>query len=367
VLRAPRFVPVFFANDQDADAIHQLTDFDQRIGATSYWVATTSEYGVGAATATAAVMLAENAPAAIDDAAIQAWLAGKLNSDDPAWPTPDDTTVYVLHYPVDTVVTLTTITLPNAMGPQQSCIGFAAYHDMIALDAAHGGRNVPMAVMPRCTAVGPLIGLQAATGAESHELIEAATDPYWRVNPAYWTTDDMHHFWSLALGGEVGDLCALNPDAFIKLPGTVYEVQRTWSNQAILAGHDPCVPQLLSQAYVNAAPVLNDDVTISTGGQTITMKGVKILVGQTKTIDVDLFSDAPTGGPWSVAVADYAAAVLGAPQLLSLSLDRTTGQNGDRLRLTITPVAAGPNNMSIFVLSSSLGTQFNTWYGLVGN
>jgi hypothetical protein len=68
-----------------------------------------------------------------------------------------------------------------------------------------------------------------------------------------------------------------------------------------------------------------------------------------------------------VAVEDYAAAVLGAPQLLALSLDGTTGENSDRLRLTITPVAAGPNNVSIFILSSSLGTQINTWYGVVGN
>ena len=81
-------------------------------------------------------------------------------------------------------------------------------------------------------------------------------------------------------------------------------MQRTWSNKAAPAGHDPCVPALPGEVYFNAAPVLNDNITVDVIGQTSRCKGVKIAVGETKTIEIDLFSDAATGGPWTVAVQD---------------------------------------------------------------
>jgi hypothetical protein len=42
-------------------------------------------------------------------------------------------------------------------------------------------------------------------------------------------------------------------------------------------------------------------------------KGVKIPVGQSKTIELDLFSDGDTGGPWLVDVKDYSAQQPGQP------------------------------------------------------
>ena len=48
-------------------------------------------------------------------------------------------------------------------------------------------------------------------------------------------------------------------------------------------------------------------------GTTVMTKGVTIPVGNSKTIEVDLFSDADTGGPWTVAADD----------LLSIDLPRS--------------------------------------------
>jgi len=361
VLEAPKLVPVFFAND-DPTYEASLTDFVNKVGATPYWTTATSEYGVGAATAVAPIMLTETAPALLDDSTIQTWLQGKLDGNDPAWPPPDANTLYVLHYPAGTVVTL-----QSAMGPAQTCVGIGGYHSSTTLDTNHGSMEVPYAVIPRCANFGPLKGLDAVTGAESHELIEAATDPLPQDETAYGQVDDAHIFWELALGGgEVGDMCAQFPKAFTKftdLPD--YEVQRTWSNMSALAGHDPCVPALPGTVYFNAAPVLPDNIAFPGFG---TMKGVKIAIGDSKTIDVDLFSDGDTGGPFDVQAFDFNQ-LMGQPANLELSLDRDSGYNGEILHLTISPQAKGEFGANIFVLMSGQGggAPPNWWIGLVGS
>jgi len=57
---------------------------------------------VGPATALPPVQLTGSAPTTIDVTAIQTWLQGKLDSNDPAWPVNDANTVYILHYPATT-------------------------------------------------------------------------------------------------------------------------------------------------------------------------------------------------------------------------------------------------------------------------
>jgi hypothetical protein len=320
------------------------------------------EYGVGAATATAAVMLTETAPALIDDSDIQTWLAGKLNGNDMAWPVADSNTVYVLHYPAGT-----TITSMGPMGTEKSCQAFGGYHSNITLDPNHGDQNVAYAVVPRCGDFNGFTGVDAVTAAESHELLEASTDPYPQVEPAYASCDDAHLYWLFALGGgETGDMCAQFPGAFTEFDGLPYLVQRTWSNAAAKAGHDPCVPALQGEVYFNAAPVLKDNIVLSDMGQTLSMKGVKIPVGQTKTIEIDLFSDGDTGGPWEVEASDFSA-LLGGSSNMDLSLDRTSGQNGEKLHLTITVNSANSYHSEIFMLKSKLNGQENLWVGLVGN
>ena len=357
VLASPKIVPVFFA-DYDATLAGQVTDLDAKVGATQYWAANVTEYGVGAAVSAMPVKLTEMAPASIDDAAIQTWLAAKLNGNDPAWPAPDANTVYSLHYPVSSMIT---------SGGALSCQDFGGYHANITLDAMHGSMDVAYAVIPSCPNFGAMSLLDATTTTETHELIEAATDPYPMTNPAYITVDSKHAYWSRVLGGgETGDLCAQFGSSFTTFAELPYLVQRSWSNKAALAGHDPCVPSLPGEVYFNTAPVLNDTITAMMFGQSVLLKGVKIPVGQSKTVELDLFSDAATTGPWTVSVKDVSSALMGGPSLLDFSLDKDTGVNGEKLHLTITSKAAGKHGTAAFIIDSLLGAQKTLWIGIVG-
>jgi hypothetical protein len=360
VLASPRLVPVFFANE-DPTFQAGLTDFVTNIGATPYWTAVTSEYGIGPAVATAPVILTEMAPATTDDGTIQTWLAGKLDGNDPLWPVADDNTIYILHYPSGTGITLS-----SPMGTEVSCQTFGGYHNSITLDGAHASLDVAYAVVPECQTFDGIKGIDAVTAAESHEIIEGCTDPYPMSNPAWVQTDDNDIYWDLALGGgEVGDMCAQFPGVFTKFAGFDHTVQRTWSNKAATAGKDPCVPELPGEVYFNTAPVLTDSVKFPGIG---TMKGVNIAVGASKTIELDLFSEGDTGAPWNVTVEDYAVATYMVQQpTMTFSLDNDSGQNGQKLHLTITVLTKGPYyGEGIFLITSSLGPIHTEWLGLVG-
>jgi hypothetical protein len=134
------------------------------------------------------------------------------------------------------------------------------------------------------------------------------------------------------------------------------------------------VPAPSDRAYFNAAPVLDDDVSI--GGTlhwTGTTKGVHIPAGQSRTIEVDLFSTGPTSGPWHVEATDWGtdpdvcgSSSCGAPDL-QLALDQNMGGNGDKLNLTITALRAGAHGGSRFLLKSRLAGYTTYWVGYVGN
>jgi hypothetical protein len=50
---------------------------------------------------------------------------------------------------------------------------------------------------------------------------------------------------------------------------------------------------------------------------------------------------------------------------LTLSLDRTQGQNGEKLHLSITTLKKSQYGAAAFLLTSTLGAQKNVWFGLV--
>jgi hypothetical protein len=355
VLDSPKLVPVFYPNDPLQS---QINDFTDKLGASTYWTAATAEYGVGSATGQSAVVLTETAPTTIDDNGIQTWLAGKLNGDDMAWPTPDQNTLYILHYPANT-----TITQSSGGQTLSSCVDFGGYHNSVTLDAAHNSLEVAYAVIPRCSNFNGLHGIDAVTGAESHEIVEAATDPHPMADTAYGQVDNAHIYWELALGGgETADLCAQFPGVFTKFSGLDYTVQRSWSNASAKAGHDPCVPQPIGEIYFNSAPLVTDSISLSG----FAMKGVKIPVGSSKTIDIDLFSDGDTGGPWDVAVQDFSE-LMGGSATMGFSLDRSSGQNGEKLHLTIDVLKKSPYGAGVFIVVSQLGSRHHWWLGLVGS
>jgi hypothetical protein len=359
VLANPKIVPIFFAND-DAAFTAKLADFTNKVGSTNYWSANVSEYGVGPAVSLAPVQAAEKPSGTIDDSQIQSWLASKLNSNDPAFPPPDKDTLYALYYPKNV-----TITLSGGGPPSQSCTEFGGYHSNLTLDAAHGNMDVAYSVVPHCPGFQGQTELETATSSASHEYIEAATDPFPQTEPAYGQVDNSHIYWLFALGGgEIGDMCAQQQSSFVQFPELDYVVQRSWSNKSANAGHDPCVPAL-AQPYFNSAPVLPDTISLNVG-QVVKVKGVQIPAGQSKTIEVDLFSDAKTAGPWTVSAVDLQALQGGQPEL-GFSFDKSSGVNGEKLNLTIKVIKASQYKAEIFFLTSKLGNQQNLWIGLVGN
>ncbi len=355
VLTAPEVYPVLFTSD-DLGMRTKIKDFSNKVGPTTYWTQISQEYGVGALTSKPAIELDEVLTPIIDDTQIQSWLAAKLNADDVLFPTPNANTLIVVYYPAGV-----SITLPDGQGGvTKSCQqgGFGGYHSNLTLDAAHGNMPVAYAVIPRCGGIGPV------TTAASHELIEAATDPLPLSNtPAYSQVDASHIYWEFALGGgEVGDMCAQNPNAQVTYPEIGFLTQRSWSNASAKASHDPCVPVQAGVPYFNAVPVLPDQLNL--GG--LSMKGVKIPVGGTKTVDIKLFSDAPTGGDFTVEAID-ASNFQGGGQTLDLSFDQDHGQNGQTLHLSINVLSATQYKAEIFMLISSMNGQKNTWVGIVGN
>jgi len=356
VLITPKVHPVFFSGDNPG-IVASTIDFYKKIGPTEYWAATVKEYGVGTLSSGAPIQLNEAAPASTTDDGIQAWLAGKLNANDPAFPTPDANTIIALNYPMGVSI--------NLQG-SKSCQAFLGYHSNLTLDAAHGNRDVAYIVIPRCSQqVTGMSLLDAVTDTGSHELIEASTDPYPQTNGAYGQVDNNHIYWLLALGGgETADMCAQQPNLPYKDPEVGYLVQRSWSNAAAAASHDPCVPAA-NPVYFNSAPLLSDTISLGIGGQTIKIKGVKIPIGSTKTVEIDLFSDAKTSGPWTVKAYDYNDFAGGDPSL-EFAFDADTGQNGQKLHLDITALKKGQYNVEIFYLVSDLDGQQNAWIGVVG-
>ena len=278
----------------------------------------------------------------------------------------------------------TTVSQPNpilgAADPVLSCVAFGGYHDNVAVALTDGGtpQNFSYAVIPTCDT-----DINDLTAVVSHEWVESSTNPYLTSSPtgafeltggpdsAFFTVDENHAVWALLGGGEAGDLCESEGDsAYITPPDVGYTVQRTWSNLLAMGSHDPCAPDLPGAPSFNSAPVLPEMVTFTfalTG--TIHSQGVTIPVGTSKTIEVDLYSDADTGGPWTVTAADVLYAYYGSYGLadsLAFSWDRTSGVNGDKLHLTITVTRESLfGGAHAFMITSTLGSRQAVWPGLI--
>jgi hypothetical protein len=159
----------------------------------------------------------------------------------------------------------------------------------------------------------------------------------------------------------VADLC--RQDLAID-PALGHAVQRSWSNVAAAAGHDLCVPAPAGP-YVGAAQTIGDRVTARYSGSQVPMTGLHVPVGQTRTIAVSLFSDAPTSGPFAVS----AHALGAAPTDVVFTFDRTSGRNGDTVNMTVRVNHDGGDGAGVepFVVEAQLGDRIGRWYGMIGN
>jgi hypothetical protein len=372
VVTAPKVTLVFYPGYPYET---QLEDFAQKAAASTYWASTTQEYGVGPLSYSSALELkGQTAPATISNTEIQTWVQTQIQQG--TFGTPDPQTIYTIFYPQTT-----TVTRPNPVSTLlpalQSCVAFGGYHDNVQVSFGDGGaaQTFAFAVMPTCGT-----DVNSLTAVASHEWVEASTDPFYASGgaffltggpqAAYYSQDPDHLVWDLLGGGEAGDQCEAEGSAiYVTPPDIGYMVQRTWSNLSAQGSHDPCVPAI-GGAFFDAAPVLSETVTVSssiTGD--FTSKGITIPVGQSKTIEVDLFSDGDTGGPWQVSAADLLSTYYGSyglPTSLSFAWDATQGQNGDKLHLTITVTSASViGNAHAFMITSSKDGRQAVWPGLV--
>jgi hypothetical protein len=358
--------------------------FADTVGQTNYWKAATSEYGVAPAACgdTNHVHMSTAAPAQVTDQDIQNMVIANAGgtaavvdaggsaiadagagASPTAWPTPTQNTIYSFFLPPGTSLQIATGQGGSTM---DACAqGIGGYHDQVTV----GGVTTSYAVVPSCTFPGGNTAAQQSTMSMSHELIEAVTDPDPQETMPGYVGFDNGHFgfdWFQEFSSEVGDACELFKQSFFEDQETSpvafdYWVQRTWSNKAGPAGHDPCQPAPATP-YFNVTPLNLDMVTLTLpaqlsangAAQNLQTKGLHIANGATATLDLGFYSDGPTGGPWTLSYT------LGSPisqkkqTYLNVTLDRTSGQNGEKAHAAITVTSVGSLKGELLVFHSTM-------------
>ena len=346
-LTAPKAIVISFPGDPIAADYEAAAS---TIAGSPYWKNTTSEYGVGALTALAPVHLQAAAPASLTDDQIQAVLQRAIDNPANAFPTPDASTIYTILIPNGT-----SATGANG-GTACGAGGFAGYHRSFAL---RNGTTIAYAVIVECQA-----GM-AMTRTLAHELAEAATDPFATSSqPAYVGVGprDLGYVVGSTLGSEVGDMCETTP--VYLLPPDNLKLARIWSNAEAAAGHNPCLPVPPGEAWFFALPAASPpDQVVGTRAKgamaAIAGSGFALAAGASRTVPLGLMSD-PGTAPWTIAVHEVTEA-----GLVTFALDKTTGQAGDVVNLTITAVGDLSGGVP-FAIDSTLGATTHTWLGVVG-
>ena len=360
VLKNPVIVTVTWPGDTQAT---DLETFGDTVGAGSYWKAVTSEYGAAAATSGADdhVHITDAAPASITDTELNSFVAAQLSkTDGTAWPTPaTGNPVYILYLPRTTTLML--------QGQSACAQGVGGYHDSTKVN----GVSVAYAIVPRCGNS----SLDVTTLSASHELAEAATDPYPRSRPAFSGFRDVDLAWEFfqQFQSENGDACEFYRDSELAPADSdlQFTVQRQWSNKSAAAGHDPCVPMFPGETYFNVTPLNTEDIAVdlsALGGDAATMtKGYKIKVGDKRTIPLGFYSDGPLTD-WTIkAVTGGIAGGRSSSSGADLELDVTTGQNGQKAYLTVTVNTAGKTNSELITIVSTRNGTSHYMPILIGN
>lgn len=347
VLASPKLVVVTFADEPLAA---QVESFAGQIGASKYWSAVTAEYGVGAPSFVGAVHVAAPPATTVSTNDLESWLVSQLDGTHADWPAPDGSTIYTIVWPQGKGSGIQVDGAPP-------CGSSPAYHYEVKLP---NGTHVPYAAINRCDPIFGLKGIDYVTAGLSHEWVEATTDPLYASAPAYQAPQE--DAWTLVTGGEVADMCTTTDTVYFKPDDLAFTVQRSWSNAAASAGHDPCVPAPPGP-YFGAAPVLGDTLKGRYYGEVFSTTGVKAAVGASATIPVELFSDAPTDDAFSVKAASFGGANL------DFAWDSQSGKNGDTLQLTVTRKADAPqtSGASFFTITSVMGSRESVWIGAIGD
>ena len=239
VLHHPKLVTITYSNYASTPQVEQFGD---EVVASDWFTSVGREYGVAAGTHAAKVHLGP-APSTLKDTDIEALMHTLVaNHTVPAPAATDNDLLYMIYIPP-------TVTLDASLQ------GFYGYHQVTVLN----GVRFPFAVV-----LDDGSGIDTTTSTAAHELIEAATDPYFVDGQLGWYIDPPNDDPWYLVEGEVADVC--DGEALIRSGN--FAVQRVWSNVAAAAGQSPCVPYDPDSQWIDVSAEPATMPTIPAGGTT---------------------------------------------------------------------------------------------------
>ena len=347
VLKAPVVVTVTWSSDPDAATYNTFGD---TIGATPYWSTIVGEYGVGPLTSVAAdhVSITTAAPTGFSDADLDALVEAHAGVD---WPAPTANTIYAIYMPPGAALYFGGS--PDAGGQDACQQGVGGYHT----SSQH--KNYIYAIMPHCSGFATAdVEISA-----SHELDEAVTDPLPNQGTTAYQGFDNNHLafeFMNQFQDELGDACESFLESTDTTDFTPYTVQRMWSNKSAAAGSHWCVPAV-PEPYYNTTFLASgslDDISVNLspiypGAGMAKSKGFKMALNTTRTIPIGFFSDKATSGPFTIDLQGLIdpqtgmAAPIAQDQngnainngAATITLDKTSGVNGEIANITVKPTA----------------------------
>jgi hypothetical protein len=136
-------------------------------------------------------------------------------------------------------------------------------------------------------------------------------------------------------------------------------VQRSWSNLGAQQGY-PCVP--VATPYFNVMPLFTDQVSYAWNGASGLTEGIHIALGQTKTLELVIFTSETTE-PVTVSAYGYPD-----PSTLNFVFPQTSGVNGDVLEVQVQHLSNDALfGGAPFMLTSVLGNRTHYYFGFVGD
>jgi hypothetical protein len=342
LLTAPKIVTVTWMGDPNAATYEAFGD---AIGTSDYWKAL-SEYGIGAATSGASrhVRIPDAPPTSMTTDLLDSYVAMQVaNAATSGWPANDPNTVYMIYLPQQTVL--------DASDPTAGCDAEQGFHDETGMGAV---QHIVYAVTIQQCQAGDATIVASETQTASHELVEAATDPHTQTDLAYVAFDDDHYAfdqWAMQQD-EVADACEnYDPrDIYEQTTAFPYSIQRYWSNASAAAGHNPCVPHPL-EPYYNVTPLDEVPIAINDKSHKLTSKGFEIPVGTTGTVHLGFYSDAPVDD-WQMNVFEGDSIDPVTTKHLAISIDKTSGKNGDVATVSITVNSAAASNQDFILVTA---------------
>ncbi|MHB8420004.1 MAG: hypothetical protein ACYDCL_18170 [Myxococcales bacterium] len=322
VLTHPQLVTVTFPGLAIAA---QAKGYDDWVASSAWLAQVGRDYGVGNGPAPLEADLDGGPPPWSGSADIAAFLSASFDGGALPPPSPDGGQLYVLFLPPDAPLS----------GLCTAVFGFHA-------QGLYQGLPFAFAIVPDCPAAAT--GYPDPEGFElvaSHEILEAATNPYPAAAGGGWQLVDPSDPWWAPGFGEVADVCE---GQIWQAPDGGPFAQRIWSNsQAALGTGSPCLPTPAAP-YFNVSPTPDAPLTIAAGAS--------------RTVPITGWSTAAVQ-PWELFEMAYFGDFDPAPIFADAGIDNGETQNvllsvpagtppGSRTQLWIGSYAAGASDYTSF-------------------